>query len=98
MAASGGRVVAVNGKKAWYFDVSGKTISNAGNSDNYPQVGGSDITGQCIGTDGTTWLVGCIGGHIVRSTDNGETWAVIVSALSSGGSAKAIEDIKPNIY
>ena len=69
-----------------YFDVSGKTISNAGQNDlsDTLSLGGDTARDMC--TDGSTWLISMQDGDIWESTDNAETWSRTVNALDIGGS------------
>jgi len=69
-----------------YFDVDGKTISNAGQNDlsDTLSLGGDTAKDMC--TDGSTWLISMQDGDIWESTDSAETWTRTVNALDIGGS------------
>jgi len=92
MAAAGGRVVVAYSGYAWPFDVNGKTITAQARVD----ISGDAHGGaRCIGTDGTTWLIGCETGDIFSSTDDGATWT---AEATNVGPNKDIDDIKANVY
>jgi len=96
-AAAGGNVVVMDGVNTQAFTVSGKTISFQGDRQAIPL---TETPANCIATDGTTWLIGCGGtgdnGDIIRSTDNGANWALIVENLSASG-VTPVMSIAPNV-
>ena len=69
-----------------YFDVNGKTISNAGQNDLSDTLSLGGDTAKDICTDGSTWIISMQDGDIWESTDSGETWGRTVNALNIGGS------------
>ena len=73
-AAAAGRVVAVYAQRKWTFDVSGKSITL---DEDYIDLT-SDTHGNAngIATDGTTWVVGCMTGDMLTSTNGGDSWAL----------------------
>jgi hypothetical protein len=82
IAAANGRVCLVSTADRYvaYFDVNGKTISNAGSID----INGMEA--EDIATDGPTWLIASRGGDIWESTNNGEAWSEIATDIGTGTS------------
>jgi len=96
VAAAAGRVVFIgNNLYAKYADVSGKTITTDNTSGIALPTDGSNSNAGCIGTDGTTWLVGRDDGDICKSTDSGATWTTVVTGL--GTPNMDVIDIKPDV-
>ena len=107
MAAAGGRVVvlqcgsATNSMaKTQAADVSGKTCTVENTIIIVPL---SEGDGNCIATDGITWLIGGDGGNtggdggeILRSTDGGDSWTLIVNGITSTN--RKINGIAPSVY
>jgi len=83
ITAANGRVCIVSraDKDPNYFDVNGKTISNAGT------VSVTGMSAEDISTDGSTWLIPSRGGDIWESTNNGEAWSEIATNIGTGTSA-----------
>ena len=112
MAAAGGRVVFLqsgNGHNDMAFttaaDVSGKTCTLKNIVVNVPVSGsGGTNVPYGIATDGITWLIGAggeddgrNGGDICRSTNGGDSWALIVEGIDND-STNEINGIAPNVY
>ena len=107
MAAAGGRVVVLQCGSATNdmarvqaADVSGKTCTVENTITIVPL---SEGDGNCIATDGITWLVGGDGGNtgddggeICRSTDGGDTWTLIVNGIDATN--KKVNGIAPSVY
>jgi len=109
MAAANGRIVAMqmgngpNGARTIGADVSAKviTLDSSGTIQRVPFTAG---TAQCIATDGTTWLAGGDGsdagrngGEICRSTNGGDSWALIVEGIDNH-TANKVNGIAPDLY
>tara|TARA_R110002074_G_scaffold91490_1_gene200057 strand:+ start:38 stop:1258 length:1221 start_codon:yes stop_codon:yes gene_type:complete len=110
MAAASGRIVALqlgaghnDAARSIAADVSGKviTLDSSGTVQLVPFTQG---TANCIATDGTTWLAGCDGGdtgrnggELCRSTDAGDSWALIVDGIDNATSTR-VNGIAPNVY
>ena len=105
VCAANGRVcfTTTNDQEIFYFDVDGKTISNANGKKFSVHGGGHAYAGvtnfdpadtmQDIATDGTTWIVVCKDGDAFKSTDNAVTWSSIVTGFD-GGDVAASDDWK----
>ena len=86
IAGANGRVIFTgNSKYAKYADVDGKTITTDNTTGVALPTDGGDKNGDCVATDGTTWVIGRETGDVCKSTDNGETWVHCVAGLGSGG-------------
>jgi len=109
MAAANGRIVPIqmgngpNGVRTIGADVSAKviTLDPSGTIQRVPFTAGA---GQCIATDGVTWLAGGDGsdtgrdgGEICRSTDGGDSWTLIVEGIDNH-SANKVNGIAADVY
>ena len=91
-ASANGRVAAISEADdlVTYFDVNGKTISNAGQAN----LSMSGDTAFDMATDGSTWLMACKDGDVWESTDNAESWTRIVNGFTqAGGSSNHLNGV-----
>ena len=96
MASGGGRVVLVLSQNYWAADVSGKTITLEHNQVDIS----SDTHGNAtsVGTDGTgTFIIGCIDGDILKSTDNADSFSKQGGDPGAGIALKCVATIG-NVY
>ena len=77
MNAANGRFIVTYGLRYWAADINGKTITlehdNAFITDGNATFGSAN----CVAGDGTgTWIIGCLTGDVIKSTDDGDSWSV----------------------
>jgi hypothetical protein len=96
MAAAGGRVIIAYNQKVWVVDVSGKSITVDQNNAFLIDNTGSHGNAVSLSTDGTTWIVGCNDGDVLRSTDSGDNWSIADTNVA--GSNFQMTDHAPNVY
>jgi photosystem II stability/assembly factor-like uncharacterized protein len=96
MAAAGGRVIIAYNQKVWVVDVSGKSITVDQNNAFLIDNTGSHGNAVSLSTDGTTWIVGCNDGDVLRSTDSGDNWSIADTNVA--GSNFEMTDHAPNVY
>tara|TARA_R110002020_G_scaffold81727_3_gene202756 strand:- start:29 stop:1243 length:1215 start_codon:yes stop_codon:yes gene_type:complete len=108
MAAAGGRVVVLqqglasnNMARTTAADVNGKTCTLENVIVHVPLAEGN---ANCIATDGTVWIIGGDGsdtgrdgGTLARSTNGGDSWALIVEGINNTTST-TVNGIAPNVY
>jgi photosystem II stability/assembly factor-like uncharacterized protein len=94
IASAGGRVVIAYQTNFWAADVSGKTITLEHNKvDLNASTHGN---ARSIATDGTTWVIGCVDGDVLTSTDTGDSWTI--SDTNVAGSNFEMVDVAGNVY
>ena len=94
VAAGGGRVVMTYNQKKWTMDVSGKTITIDENNVDLSGDATTHGNATCAGTDGTTFVSGCLTGDVFSSTNGGDTWTAVATNVGS----KDCIDVVPNVY
>tara|TARA_B100001250_G_scaffold323495_1_gene286936 strand:- start:811 stop:1968 length:1158 start_codon:yes stop_codon:yes gene_type:complete len=97
-AAGNGRVVCIDKGNSLAVNVDGTSCVVTGSRQTLPDTGGNT---NAICTDGTgTWYVGSDGkngGDILRSTDNGLSWSLIVSDINKSGD-RNVEGLAVDLY
>jgi hypothetical protein len=92
MFAASGRFIAVDDQRYWAADISGKSITLEHDKVLF---GGTHGNANCVASDGTgKWMVGCVDGDVLRSTDDGDNWSIVATNVAS----EQMESIVGNVY